>query len=334
MLIVSNTAMANSIVTFELDYFSKDLDVVNYIDKINTSSIPEELVRFNIDYAYDFGDVVVGGYIGREKGGLSRPVEPLKINNVFTDIGVYATRFNANRKHSFTGTLGHLKQQNITLDCVQRSNILLGGNCPESDFRLLDGDYFESTGERRYLSVLQSDAKSHYAKVSHTYHSNSHSTKFSITTSLDYHYIDHNSDSPLFELTSDFLLDSVIQGQTLRSVISDLKQELPQQTPWHDLVFGIRLDGAYRVGYGQVYGAIGALYSEKIDYDQLQQYKHNTYLTFGYATRVIEGLVLDISGTAYQHYLQGVQPILYTPKTAKFFAYPYAELSLTLHYSF
>ena len=91
--------------------------------------------------------------------------------------------------------------------------------------------------------------------------------------------------------------------------INELKQELLQQTPWYDAVFGV-------------------------NFDFEQSYKQNAYIKIGFAKRLMNNLTVDVSGTAYQHYLQGIQPILYTPKTAKFFAHPYGELNLSIHYRF
>lgn len=130
------------------------------------------------------------------------------------------------------------------------------------------------------------------------------------------------------------MLNSIINGKTLKLLIDELKQELPQQTPWYDAVFGVKFDVFYKIFDGQLMTSIGWLYSEKIDFNFEQSYKQNAYLKIGFAKRLMNNLTVDVSGTAYQHYLQGIQPILYTPKTAKFFAHPYGELNLSIHYRF
>ena len=321
-------------IDIKVDHFSEQLDFVNYLDKINTSSIPEELYRSQFDYTYIGTFYELGGSVSHEVGNISRPVEPLSIKNSFMQYELYFSKFSWDRKHQFSIYTGIIDQKDITLDCVQRGTVLLGGSCDNADFRLLDGDSLQQSTSRRYLPVLNSSASSTYAKFTHTLNYYTSTYKHSINTKLSIHHIEHQTDSPLFALTSDFLLDSQLQGQSLRSIIGDLQAELPQATPWYDITLDISVESAYKVGDGSVYGQIGLLYSEKVDYESDQQYKQNTYIKLGYQTKLFEKLLLNISGIAYQHYLQGIEPILYTPKTAKFFAHPYGELSIGLTYFF
>lgn len=321
-------------IDIKIDHFSKHLDFVNYLDKINTSSIPEELYRSQFGYAYIGSSHEFGGSVSHEVGNISRPVEPLSIENTFTQYELYLSKFNWNRKHQFSLHAGIIEQEDISLDCVQRGNVLLGGSCDNADFRLLDGDFLEQSDSRRYLPVLDSSASAIYAKLIHTLNYYTSEYKHSINTVLSIHQIEHHTESPLFALTSDFLLDSQLQGQSLRNIISDLQAELPQQKAWYDITLDISVESAYKVGDGSVYGQIGLLYSEKLDYESDQQYKQNMYIKLGYQTELIERLSINVSGIAYHHYLQGVQPILYTPKTAKFFAHPYGEISIGMTYHF
>lgn len=321
-------------IDIKIDNFSKDLDFVNYLDKINTSSIPEKLYRTQFGYTYIGSSHEFGGSVSHEVGNISRPVEPLSIENTFTQYELYLSKFNWNRKHQFSLHAGIIEQEDISLDCVQRGNVLLGGSCDNADFRLLDGDFLEQSASRRYLPVLDSSASAIYAKLIHTLNYYTSKYKHSINTVLSIHQIEHHTESPLFALTSDFLLDSQLQGQSLRNIISDLQAELPQQKAWYDITLDISVESAYKVGDGSVYGQIGLLYSEKLDYESDQQYKQNTYIKLGYKTELIERLSINVSGIAYHHYLQGVQPILYTPKTAKFFAHPYGEISIGMTYHF
>lgn len=81
------------------------------------------------------------------------------------------------------------------------------------------------------------------------------------------------------------------------------------------------------------------MYSEKIDYQGQQKHKNNTYLKAGVQYQFSSQLILGLSGKIYQHYLQGVQlqgvqPILCTPKTAKFFAHPYGEFKAYFKWRF
>lgn len=327
-------AANNHEIKIAIDYFNKDLDLVNYLEKIQTSSIPEELKRVSAGYQYQYKNMKFGAAMTRENGHITRVVEPLEIKNIFNDYQLNFSILSLDKSQEVLIDVGSLKQSEVTLDCVQRSNILLGGNCEEADFKLLDGGLFEETGERKYLPVLSSSAQSHYFQIAHMFHQYFSELKLSFNTSVAVHKVSHDSYSPLFALTSDFLLNSVIKDKTLRLIIDELKEELPQSSPWYDVVFGVNFDMFYKALGGQIMTSAGVLYSEKVDFDAEQTYKHNVFIKMGYTSQVTDNLNVEFSGTAYQHYLQGVQPVLYTPKTAKFFAHPYAEIRVSVGYRF
>ena len=321
-------------VSVTTDYFDKNFDVVNYIDKIDTSSIPKQLTRLKLRYDYDFGGVNLGISAGTERGIITRQSEPYEVSNEFNQYSFHLGQSSQSKRHRTQLEFGHIQQKNITLDCVQRSGLLLGGNCEDADFRLLDGDLFTQTGERTYLPVLRSEAFAEFAKISYYYYFKFYALYISLNGQLSYFDIQHDTQSPLFALSSDFLLDAVYNGKTLRSVISDIQTELPQQTAWQDFVLSVSAEVLYPFGPGKFNSRVGVLRSEKRDYLQEQRYKNNLFLELGYEFVINNDLSLKIYGTAYRHYLQGIQPILYTPKTAKFFAHPYGEISANLTYSF
>jgi len=324
----------NHSIEFSTDYFSKDLDFVNYLEKIETSSTPESLQRYHIDYDYIHANWMINISLGNESGRIKRNVQPFSVSNKFSFYDVEVGRLNDNRKQVLLLGLGQMKQNKITLECVERRGVLLGGNCAGADFRLLDGDNFDQTGESNYLPVLSSDAQQYHFSLGHAFITTFHSVLIKFNTSIKYHYIKHHSDSPLFALESDFLLDSEYNGQTLRSIIAELRNELPQENSWHDVVLEGSMEFKKRIENMELNAQIGLLYSEKINYESEQKYKNNMFLKAGFTYRLTPKFMLGFSGTAYQHYLQGIQPILYTPKTARFFAHPYGEVSAHLSYQF
>ena len=334
LLFVVWPLQAKHAVSLTTDYFDKNFDVVNYIDNIDTSSIPEQLTRLKVQYDYDLGSINVGISGGTEKGRITRQSEPYKVSNQFKQYSLHIGQRSQNKRHRTQLDIGHIQQKNITLDCVQRSGVLLGGNCLDADFRLLDGDIFAQTGERTYLPVLSSEASADFAKLNYYYYLKFYSLYVSLNGQLSYFDIQHDTQSPLFALSSDFLLDTVYNGKTLRSVINDIQNELPQQTPWQDLILSFSAEAFYPIGPGKLHTKVGVLRSEKRNYLQEQRYKYNLYLGLGYEVILHNNLSVKLYGTAYRYYLQGIQPILYTPKTAKFFAHPYGEISLSFHYTF
>jgi hypothetical protein len=330
----ANAASGAHKINLSTDYFSKDFDVANYLDKIETSSIPESVQRHHIDYAYFYNNWIIALSAGNESGSVVRNVQPFEVQNKFSSHEVQISYLFDNRQQMLTVGLGQTNQDKISLDCVERRTVLLGGSCDGADFRLLDGDNFDLTGESDYLSVLTSDARQQHLYFTHAYFTSLGNTLVKLNSSIKYHYITHNTSSPLFALESDFLLDSEFKGQTLRSIIAELKDELPQESGWHDVVFEVNAEFKQRFENLEFIGSIGVLYSDKLNYEGLQHFKNNAFLSTGFQYRFQNNVLVGFTGKIYKHYLQGIQPILYTPKTSRFFAHPYGEISANLTYSF
>ena len=76
----------------------------------------------------------------------------------------------------------------------------------------------------------------------------------------------------MFVLESDFLLDSEFKGQTLQNIIVELKDQLPQENGWHDVVFEVNTEFKQRFENIEFIGSIGVLYLDKLNYEGLQQF--------------------------------------------------------------
>ena len=62
--------------------------------------------------------------------------------------------------------LTNAKQADVTIDCYERSGVVLGGACQEADFQLIDGDLLLETGETSAFPVLTSSAEALSAELS------------------------------------------------------------------------------------------------------------------------------------------------------------------------
>ena len=84
-----------------------------------------------------------GGTLTREKDNVSRIVQPFEVVNVFNGYQLDYSILSLDNSQEIQIAVGLLDQSEVTLDCVQRTGILLGGDCADADFRLLDGVLFE-----------------------------------------------------------------------------------------------------------------------------------------------------------------------------------------------
>jgi hypothetical protein len=84
-----------------------------------------------------------GGTLTREKDNVSRTVQPFEVVNVFNGYQLDYSILSLDNSQEIQIAVGLLDQSEVTLDCVQRTGILLGGDCADADFRLLDGVLFE-----------------------------------------------------------------------------------------------------------------------------------------------------------------------------------------------
>ena len=80
----ANGASGAHKINLSTDYFNKDFDVANYLDKIKTSSIPESVQRYHIDYAYFYNNWIIALSAGNESGSVVRNVQPFKVQNKFS----------------------------------------------------------------------------------------------------------------------------------------------------------------------------------------------------------------------------------------------------------
>ena len=125
------------------------------------------------------------------------------------------------------------KQQPAQIDCYDYSNLVLGGTCEEADVRLLDGQALINEGKRIYYPALITDANtlgfSIGATLTNTWPAGIEAYQF-----LGYEQTEINVRyrSQVLNISDPFALGISYQGYKLGHVISELRDELPQDSPW------------------------------------------------------------------------------------------------------
>ena len=136
--------------------------------------------------------------------------------------------------------------------------------------------------------------------------------------------------SPLYDLQSSFLLSAPFNGKTLSSLITELKNDLPQQSPWQEAVVRYDVSASYFKGNWVVSGSMGALYARRFGYaDPLERKHYSTNLiATGEVWYQFETAALYVKGEGFSNYLLGIDPLAYTNKTSRFFEHPYGQITV------
>jgi hypothetical protein len=141
---------------------------------------------------------------------------------------------------------------------------------------------------------------------------------------------EHDSYSPLYDLQSTFLLNTPFNGKTLSTLISELQDDLPQQSPWQEAVIRYDFSASYFVDDWIVSGSVAALYAKRFNYaDPLEREQYNSnFMVTGEIWYQFQDASIYLKGEAFSNYLLGVDPLAYTNKSSRFFEHPYGQVTL------
>ncbi|MDA8954064.1 hypothetical protein N9H90_09935 [Pseudomonadales bacterium] len=325
------------------DYFGDEIDYFDYINSAAVGTVPQSLANSAFEVGASIGrfGTVNYGYIVNH-GAATRNTQPFKISSVTRahQIGFSKGLGKAfSHSWSFSSYLQYRSQGEEDIDCFERLGIVIGGNCSEADFRLIDGDATLSGNEANSLSVLSTAGQSRSALLQVTARRDvpflgvvTHAVGLKASS------IDFSFQSPLFDIESPFLLSSKIGGVSLDDVIGDVKRRSPQQVSWHEYVFSYEV-GLRRDLTGNVSGGLDVTYYRvwRNEYTpNAGQPKINS--NFSFAASVTYNSTKHWSFTlgaeAFTNYLLGVDEMAYNQTTARYFDEPYGRLIAEITFIF
>ena len=153
-----------------------------------------------------------------------------------------------------------------------------------------------------------------------------------------YSEVDTDTRSAFLDLNDPFLLGIQYNGETLGTTISRLKATFPQEAPWSEAA--LRYDFGLNVSVGERWlltGEVGLIKVSRSGYEQYEgvpNYESNALLNASIWYNPIGDLAFYGRAELSQHYLLGLDPMVYNQRTAKFFEHPYAQISAGLIYTF
>ena len=326
----------------EYSYFDLSFDILDYAEKIESRSKPEEVrglsfslhmpVSERLSFDYQYTDTF---------SRVSRSAQPYELETNGLEHQLQLNYW-LNRTPRFSTFLhagvSYGKQKPVEIDCYEYSDLVLGGTCEEADVQLLDGQLLINEGKRVYYPALTTDANILGFSVGATL-TNKLLGNIDAYQRLSYEQTEVNVgyESEILNVTDPFALGISYKGNKLGDVITELRGELPQDTPWTERALSVEV-GAKR-DFGAHFFVTGALrhYAvSRADYvpnPENEDFTRNTVLNLALWFVPTKSLKVYLRGEATTNNVLGLEPIAYNRKSNKFFAHPFGQLSLGFIFS-
>jgi hypothetical protein len=314
-------------------YFDQELDLIDYLDSLEGNSRPEKYSQSAFTLSYKFETWRPFIEFSEVSGNIERASQPFEVksNAAYWGVGLAYARGDKESGGSAVFQLTSATQDDVTIDCYERSGVVLGGDCEEADFQLIDGDLLLETGDTVAFPVLTSSAEALSAELAFNWWRrwSSYPILLGHTLKITASEVEHDSYSPLYDLQSTFLLNTPFNGKTLGTLISELQDDLPQQSAWQEAVVRYDFSASYFVDDWIVSGSLGALYAKRLNYaDPLERVQYNSnFVVTGEIWYQFQDGSLYLKGEAFSNYLLGVDPLAYTNKSSRFFEHPYGQIT-------
>ena len=349
-LIVSQVVLANNISflndvlpdserkQFELSLskakFNDNLDVLNYADDL-TGTRPESAVIDEWSASYAFENSVKITYAFNEFSAKAvRPTIPRNLDTTAESeyLSLSYDLFKT-KKRSFNVELFYTEtdQDDAIIDCYQTGDVVIGGSCEEADVKLLDADIYKTSGERVYLPVLRTTARSEGNGMNLRI-KNTINDAFNLyhTIGIREEEVFLNFISPILNTTDSFLRGIRINGVKTGDLLDNFKSELPQQTPWKERVFNYSANLTYglseSIALTARFSVIKVTRSGYENNPDKEDYTNNQLLDFGFFYEPQENILLYSRLSLSTKYLVGINSLAYNRKSNHLFDHPYGQL--------
>jgi len=137
--------------------------------------------------------------------------------------------------------------------------------------------------------------------------------------------------TPIEDIQSPFLLNLVINGNTLGDVIQQTLSQLPQRDPWKLNQVNVRFANAFSMATNfEFFYALELVYLQFKDYQSpLDPPQSNAKLNMGVRLRY-KNLGLEVFSNLYQHNLLGFEPITFNQRTEHYFRKAYGDIGINV----
>ena len=314
--------------------FDDNLDILNYADEL-TGTRPEsaDIDEWSASYAFENSLKITYTY-NESSAKAVRPTIPRNLDTTAeSEYLSLSYDFFTNEKRSFNAELFYTEtdQDDSIIDCYQTSNVVIGGSCEEADVKLLDADIYKASGDRVYLPVLKTTARSEARGINIR-------IKDTLNDSFNlYHTIGIREEevflnfvSPILYTTDSFLRGIRVNGVKTGDLLDNFKNELPQQTPWKERVFNYSANLTYGLSESIALTArLSLIKVTRSGYEEnpnKEDYTDNQLLDFGFFYEPQKNILLYTRLSLSSKYLVGLSSIAYNRKSNHLFDHPYGQL--------
>ncbi|MFL2705658.1 MAG: hypothetical protein ACJ0GU_04685 [Gammaproteobacteria bacterium] len=330
-----------TIISISSTNFNKRLDLLNYAENFSETQLNSSSAeKVSLVHQYN-SKLKIGFQYETSSFNLKRLSYPKNLTTdinsylIFTSFPILDTKSKAYEVEIF---LLEDKQKKLTIDCYQFTSEIIVGSCAEANLRFLDSQTYKETGERDYKPALETRGKS-LAFGFNLRILQINSKKFKLNQSLGFRRtkVEASFQSDILDIKDSTVLDSKLEGVTIRSIISSFKQDIPQPTPWYENNFKYSLTTLYKISPKLLLsGRLSLMKISRSNYFN-NPLKHdfttNKVLNLGLQYFLTERIVLYSGLGLSNHYLLGTNPLSYNRKSNHLFKHPYGEIHFGLSFS-
>jgi len=329
--LLPGSAPSSSFVQVEARRFDEQFDVFGFSDGLEGASRPDRATDLSARVGLTIeGKFLLTAGFADLQASATRSVQPLHLESRRSayEIGVHLPLDRLGPSNLLSIELRYDQQDRQALDCIEAQGVIVGGRCAEADFRLFDGlsevreplSPIEAKGDQWTASLRLRGEAGGGAWGVWRYGGGFELSRVSI-----------DSSSPLAELTSPFILNSLVEGVPVSSLQASLVERLPQGDPWLSGTGHILVGSRIKVGErASVIFDLKGSYTHRMSYDRSgrSDLHYNTEFSALVLIEPFRNLLFYGGGRALSNYLLGEDAFLYTPVSARFFKEPYGELFL------
>ena len=315
--------------------FDDSLDLLGYMDNLKGSKPKEaEITDYSISYKFKNG-LKLTAEKNTSFADAIRPTIPTSISTEsVSDLYFISYPFVSERQIYEIGIFSKdTKQDPLTIDCYEFSGLVIGGSCEEADVKLLDSEIYRSTGERVYLPVLETEGSSEGRGLTIRIKKKK-IENLNVSHTLMYYEEEINLlfNSTILNTKDTFLRGIKINGVSAGTRFDQLKNELPQLTPWKEKIFKYSFNTTYSLTEKlALSGKLSLLRVSRENYENnpnKKDYDTNQLLDLGLFYELHNNLLLYTRVSLSNQYLLGITPISYNRRTNHLFDHPYGQLHI------
>lgn len=336
MTVLDLAEVERGYIALDYAYFSESLDIFDFASKLDSTFKPKDAASVYGAMGYKpLSNLMISYQREETSAATTRDREPFDVES---DVQGNALLIQWQLEERFgyavqvIAGLAARQQSDLTVGCYAYTGLTVGA-CEGADLSFINQE--TGAAEPAIVTAAEEDRWQLGLLIKKQY-----GNGISLWHRLRYVHSDVDTDtrSVFLDLDDPFLLGIQYNGETLGTTIGRLKATFPQEAPWSEAA--LRYDVGLNLSVGERWlltGEVGFLKVSRSGFEQytgVRNYESNALLTASIWYSPVGALAVYGRAELSQHYLLGLDPMVYNQRTAKFFEHPYAQISAGLLYAF